>query len=85
MKCRLILLLGLASLFAAGCATHQKAPSATFDRIGQEMQGALDAKAKGGAAIAGQGAHGGGLVGHERRPDRRRRAAAEAQSIVTRW
>ena len=52
MKCRLILLLGLASLFAAGCATHQKAPSATFDRIGQEMQGALDAKAKGGADAA---------------------------------
>ena len=52
MKLRLILLLGLASLFAAGCATHQKAPSATFDRIGQEMQGALDAKAKGGADAA---------------------------------
>lgn len=52
MKCRLVLLLGLASLFAGGCATHQKAPSATFDRIGQEMQGALDAKAKGGADAA---------------------------------
>ncbi|MFT3849248.1 MAG: pilus (MSHA type) biogenesis protein MshL [Propionivibrio sp.] len=52
MKFRLILLLGLASLFAVGCATHQKAPSATFDRIGQEMQGALDAKAKGGADAA---------------------------------
>ena len=52
MKFRLILLLALTSLFAAGCATHQKAPGATFDRIGQEMQGALDAKAKGGADAA---------------------------------
>ncbi len=52
MKFRLILLLALASLLAAGCATHQKAPGATFDRIGQEMQGALDAKAKGGADAA---------------------------------
>ena len=47
MKLRSILLLGLAALFAAGCATHQKAPGATFDRIGQEMQGALDAKEEG--------------------------------------
>lgn len=52
MKFRLILLLGLASFFAAGCATHQKAPGATFDRIGQEMQGALDTKAKAGADAA---------------------------------
>lgn len=34
MKLRLILLLALASLLAVGCATHQKAPGATFDRIG---------------------------------------------------
>ena len=52
MKFRLILLLALTSLAVAGCATHQKAPSATFDRIGQEMQGALDAKAKVGADAA---------------------------------
>lgn len=54
MKFRLILLLGLVSLFVAGCATHQKAPGATFDRIGQEMQGALDAKAKGADAALNQ-------------------------------
>ena len=52
MNLRSILLLGLASLFAAGCATHQKAPGATFDRIGQEMQGAVDAKVKGSADAA---------------------------------
>ena len=52
MKLRLILLLALASLLAVGCATHQKAPGATFDRIGQEMQGAVDAKTKGGADAA---------------------------------
>ena len=44
MKLRLILLLALASLLAVGCATHQKAPGATFDRIGQEMQGAVGRK-----------------------------------------
>jgi len=32
---------------ATGCATHQKAPGATFDRIGQEMQGAVNTKSKG--------------------------------------
>ena len=52
MKFRLMLLLTLASLLAVGCATHQKAPGATFDRIGQEMQGAVDAKTKGGADAA---------------------------------
>ena len=52
MKFRSILLLALTSLFAVGCATHQKAPGTTFDRIGQEMQGAVDAKAKGGADAA---------------------------------
>lgn len=54
MKLRLILLLCLTSLFVAGCATHQKTPGATFDRIGQEMQGALDAKAKGADAALNQ-------------------------------
>ena len=49
---RSILLLALTSLFAVGCATHQKAPGTTFDRIGQEMQGAVDAKTKGGADAA---------------------------------
>ena len=52
MKFGLILLFGVTSLLAAGCATHQKAPGATFDRIGQEMQGAVEATAKGGADSA---------------------------------
>ena len=47
MKSRSILLAVLMPLFAAGCATHQKAPGATFDRIGQEMQSAVSAKSKG--------------------------------------
>lgn len=46
MKFRLILLAALLPLFVAGCATHQKAPGGTFDRIGQEMQGAVAAKPK---------------------------------------
>ena len=46
MKFRLILLVALMPLFVAGCATHQKAPGGTFDRIGQEMQGAVAAKPK---------------------------------------
>lgn len=46
MKFRLILLAALLPLFVVGCATHQKAPAATFDRIGQEMQGAVGAKPK---------------------------------------
>jgi len=52
MKFKLILLLAMAALFATGCATHQKAPGATFDRIGQEMQGAVEARSKGGADAA---------------------------------
>ena len=52
MKFGLILLFGVTSLLAAGCATHQKAPGATFDRIGQEMQGAVEATAKGSADSA---------------------------------
>lgn len=44
MTFRLILLAALMPLLVAGCATHQKAPGATFDRIGQEMQGAVAAK-----------------------------------------
>jgi MSHA biogenesis protein MshL len=44
MKFRFFLLLAL--LFVAGCASHQKAPGATFDRIGQEMQGAVGSRSK---------------------------------------
>jgi MSHA biogenesis protein MshL len=44
MKFRLVLLFSLA--LVAGCASHQKSPGATFDRIGQEMQGAVGSKSK---------------------------------------
>lgn len=44
MTFRLILWFALALL--AGCATQPKAPGATFDRIGQEMQGAVASKPK---------------------------------------
>jgi len=47
MKFRLTLLIALTGVLATGCATHQKAPGATFDRIGQEMQGAVNTKSKG--------------------------------------
>ena len=42
MMLRKILWLALAPLVlaVAGCASHQKAPGATFDRVGQELQGA---------------------------------------------
>ncbi|MEO8410965.1 MAG: secretin N-terminal domain-containing protein [Propionivibrio sp.] len=47
MKPKAVLLLALLALALAlalsGCATHQKAPGATFDRIGEEMQGAVNA------------------------------------------
>ncbi len=43
---RRTLLLALCSLALAGCATHQKAPGKTFDRVGQELQTALAAKPK---------------------------------------
>ena len=46
MKFKAILLLALTPLFFTGCATHQKAPGATFERIGQEMQGAVSARTK---------------------------------------
>ena len=46
MKFKLILLSLLTAVLAAGCATHQKAPGATFDRIGQELQGAVNTKPK---------------------------------------
>ena len=44
MKLRFILLIALVLL--AGCATPPKTPGATFDRIGQEMQGAVGSKPK---------------------------------------
>ena len=50
MAFRLVLIFALA--LVGGCASQQKAPGATFDRIGQEMQGAVDAKTKGGADAA---------------------------------
>ena len=46
MKFKAILLLALTPLLFAGCATHQKAPGATFERIGEEMQGAVSARTK---------------------------------------
>lgn len=54
MKYRLPLLIILACTLAAGCATQPKAPGATFDRIGQEMQDAVGAKAKGADAALNQ-------------------------------
>ena len=48
MKFRLVLLPVLVPLVVAGCNAFQpKSPGVTFDRIGQEMQGAVDAKSKG--------------------------------------
>jgi MSHA biogenesis protein MshL len=44
MKFRLILSIALMPLLVLGCATHQKKPGATFDRIGQELQGAAGSK-----------------------------------------
>ena len=46
MKRKLILPVLLLPILVAGCASHQKQPGATFDRIGQEMQGALSSKPK---------------------------------------
>ena len=46
MNLRLIVWAALLPIVVGGCATHQKAPGATFDRIGQEMQGALGSKTK---------------------------------------
>jgi len=48
MRFKRILLSALLPLVLAlgGCATHQKAPGATFDRVGQELQGALATKPK---------------------------------------
>ncbi len=47
MKLRLILLIVLLPILVVGCATQPKAPGATFDRIGQELQGAVSSKSKG--------------------------------------
>ena len=46
MRFRFFLMLAILPLILAACATHQKTPGATFDRIGQEMQGALTASPK---------------------------------------
>lgn len=48
MRFRRILWLAMVPLVlaVAGCASHQKAPGATFDRVGQELQGAVAAKPK---------------------------------------
>lgn len=46
MKFKLMLLSLLTAALAAGCATHQKSPGMTFDRIGQELQGAVNTKPK---------------------------------------
>ncbi|MDR1708956.1 MAG: secretin N-terminal domain-containing protein, partial [Candidatus Accumulibacter sp.] len=34
------------ALAISGCASHQKAPGATFDRVDREMRGALESRAK---------------------------------------
>ena len=46
MKSSLNLLLALFALATAGCAVQQRAPGQAFDRIGQEMQGAVSSKSK---------------------------------------
>ena len=47
MKLRFTLLLALISFAVAGCGSFQpKTPGATFDQIGQEVQGALNTKSK---------------------------------------
>ena len=47
MKFRSILPVLLMPFFVAGCATPPKNSGATFDRIGQELQGAVSARPKG--------------------------------------
>lgn len=54
MKLRSVLWLALLPLVFAGCATHQKSPGSTFDRIGQEMQGAVKASPKSAEEIFNQ-------------------------------
>lgn len=55
MKFTNVLFCAVLALVASGCATPpQKAPGATFDRVGQEMQQAVDAKAKGAAKALDQ-------------------------------
>ena len=45
MSFRFLLSLVLVSLVLSACATHQKTPGATFDRIGQELQASANPKA----------------------------------------
>lgn len=46
MKPKIKLLCALCALFLAGCASHLKAPGATFDRVSQELKDASAAKPK---------------------------------------
>lgn len=46
MKIGLSFWLALMALFLAGCATNQKNPGATFDRVNQELKDAAGAKSK---------------------------------------
>ncbi|MBA3997425.1 MAG: pilus (MSHA type) biogenesis protein MshL [Candidatus Accumulibacter sp.] len=46
MKPKIKLLSALCALFLTGCATHLKAPGATFDRVSQELKEASAAKPK---------------------------------------
>ena len=43
MRTRFFLMLAVFPLLLTACASHQRTPGVTFDRIGQEMQGALGA------------------------------------------
>jgi len=47
MKFGLNVLWALLVLFLCGCATHQKNPGGTFDRVNEELKGAAAAKPKG--------------------------------------
>jgi MSHA biogenesis protein MshL len=46
MKSKVVALIALIPLLSAGCATRQPAPGQTFDRIGQELQGAVAARSR---------------------------------------
>ena len=48
------LLFALLILATAGCAVQPRAPGQTFDRIGEEMQGAVGSRSKGTDDALGQ-------------------------------
>ena len=48
------LLFALLILATAGCAVQPRAPGQTFDRIGEEMQGAVGSRSKGTDDVLGQ-------------------------------